>query len=336
MPVVRANGIAIDCEAVGEPGAPTVLLVMGLGMPAALWPEEIVQGLLAHGLRVIVFDNRDSGGSTRLAGVRTPNVPLSIARALLRLPVRAPYSLDDMAADAIGLLDALGIERCHTVGVSMGGMISQVVAARYPARVLSLTSIMSSTGNPARRVAFGTRRALRAILKPPPPGDDVPAVVAHLVEVFGVIGSPGFPQDLEAQRRVFERVARRGLYREGSERQMLAILASGDRRRLLRQVAAPTLVIHGADDPLVPLAAGQDTAANIPGATLEVIEGMGHDFPPVLMARIADRVAEHCWTAQGGRPAVEARADDSGSALRAGPAIPGAASNSTASSGAVA
>jgi len=320
VPVVRANGIAIDCEAMGEPGAPTVLLVMGLGMPAAMWPEEIVQGLLAHGLRVIVFDNRDSGGSTRLAGTRTPSVPLSIARALLRLPVRAPYSLDDMAADAIGLLDGLGIERCHAVGISMGGMISQVIAARYPARVQSLTSIMSSTGNPARRVAFGTRRALRAILKPPPPGDDVPAVVAHLLDVFGVIGSPGYPRDLAAQRRVFERVARRGLYREGSERQMLAILASGDRRALLRQVTAPTLVIHGADDPLVPLAAGQDTAANITGATLEVIDGMGHDFPVVLAPRIAARIAGHCWAAQGGRPPVEACTATTGSRLGAEPA----------------
>ncbi len=304
MPIVESNGITIDCESRGDPSAPCLLLVMGLGMPAALWPDEFVNGLVEQGLRVVLFDNRDSGGSTRLAGTRIPNVLLSIIRALLRIPVRAPYTLDDMATDAKGLLDALGIERCHVVGASMGGMIAQVLAARQPQRVLSLTSIMSSTGNPKRRIAFGKRHALRALLKPPPPSDDIPAMVEHLVEVFGVIGSPGFESDPAIQRRIFERAARRGLYREGTERQMVAILGSGDRRALIRQITAPTLVIHGADDPLVPLAAGEDTAANIPGSTLEIIDGMGHDFPPVLMPRIARRIAEHCWNAQGGRPTV--------------------------------
>jgi pimeloyl-ACP methyl ester carboxylesterase len=308
MPIVQSNGISIDYESRGDPAAPSVLLVMGLGMPAALWPDEFVQGLADQGFRVVLFDNRDSGGSTRLAGTRIPNVLLSIARALLRMRVRAPYTLDDMAADATGLLDALGIERCHVVGASMGGMIAQVLAARQPQRVLSLTSIMSSTGNPKRRIAFGKRHALRALLKPPPPSDDIPAMVEHLVEVFGVIGSPGFESDPAIQRRIFERAARRGLYREGTERQMVAILGSGDRRSLIRQIAAPTLVIHGADDPLVPLAAGEDTAANIPGATLEVIDGMGHDFPPVLMSSMAGRIAEHCWAAQGGRPIAPVRA----------------------------
>jgi pimeloyl-ACP methyl ester carboxylesterase len=203
-------------------------------MPAALWPDEFVHGLVAQGLRVISFDNRDSGGSTRLEGVRIPSVPMAIVRALLRLRVRAPYTLDDMAADTAGLLDAIGVERCHVVGASMGGMIAQVLTARSPAKVASLTSIMSSTGNPARRIAFGTRRALRAILKPPPASNDIAAVVDHLVEVFGVIGSPGFRPEIPELRRYLERAARRGLYREGSSRQLLAILASGDRRAQLR------------------------------------------------------------------------------------------------------
>jgi pimeloyl-ACP methyl ester carboxylesterase len=302
MAVVQSNGLTFDYEVLGEPTAPPVLLVMGLGMPAALWPDEFVHGLVAQGLRVISFDNRDSGGSTRLEGVRIPSVPMAIARALLRLRVRAPYTLDDMAADTAGLLDAIGVERCHVVGVSMGGMIAQVLTARSPAKVASLTSIMSSTGNPARRIAFGTRHALRAILKPPPASDDIDAVVDHLVEVFGVIGSPGFRQEIPELRRYFERAARRGLYREGSSRQLLAILASGDRRTLLRGISAPTLVIHGAADPLVPVAAGRDTAENIPGSRLEIVEGMGHDFPPILMAQLAVRVADHCWAAQGGRP----------------------------------
>jgi len=298
MPVVEANGLRIDSEVHGDPGAPVVLLVMGLGMPAALWPDAMVQTLTAAGFRVVTFDNRDAGGSTRFEGVRVPNVLRAIGRALLRRPVSAPYTLHDMAADAVGLLDALGVERAHVVGASMGGMIGQVIAAQHPARVLSLTSIMSNSGNPERRIAFGRWKALRAIIHRPPPPDDHDAVVRHLIRVFGVIGSPGFRDEIEQARPIFERVARRGLYRAGTARQLLAILATGDRRPLLQQIRAPTLVLHGADDPLVPIAAGRDTAAHIPGATLEIIEGMGHDFPPSLMARIATRIAEHCRATQ--------------------------------------
>jgi pimeloyl-ACP methyl ester carboxylesterase len=208
--------------------------------------------------------------------------------------VSSPYTLDDMAADTAGLLDGLGIERAHVVGASMGGMIAQVLAARYPQRVLSLTSIMSSTGNPQRKIAFGERRALKAILRAPPPADDIPAAVAHLERVFTAIGSPGYRQDPAVLRAHFEVVARRGLYRVGTARQLLAILASGDRRDQLRGIQAPTYVIHGADDPLVPLAAGFDTARCIPGARLEVIMGMGHDFPPTLLASVARHIAAHC------------------------------------------
>jgi proline iminopeptidase len=212
--------------------------------------------------------------------------------------VAAPYTLDDMAADSIGMLDALGIGQVHVVGASMGGMIGQVLAAKYPARVLSLTSIMSNTGNPDRRIAFGRWRALRAIIHPPPPPDDYDAVVNHLTRVFSVIGSPAFRDQLPQMRPLFERVARRGLYRNGTARQLLAILATGDRRPLLATITAPTLVLHGADDPLVPLAAGIDTAASIRGARLEVIPGMGHDFPAPLMVQVAARVVEHCRRAR--------------------------------------
>jgi proline iminopeptidase len=298
MPRVEANGLQVDCEVHGEPGAPAVLLVMGLGMPAALWPDRVVQTLAGAGFRVITFDNRDAGGSTRLEGAPVPNVLRAIWRALRHRPVSAPYTLEDMAADTVGMLDALGVERAHVVGASMGGMIGQVIAAKYPSRVLSLTSIMSNSGNPARRVAFGRWKALRAIIRRPPPPEDIDAVVRHLMRVFGVIGSPAFRHELESMRPLFERVARRGLYRAGTSRQLLAILATGDRRPLLQQVTVPTLVLHGADDPLVPLAAGIDTAANITGSRLEVVPGMGHDFPPGLMARLAGRIAEHCRAAQ--------------------------------------
>jgi pimeloyl-ACP methyl ester carboxylesterase len=297
MPVVAANGLQVDCEVHGEPGAPAVLLIMGLGMPAALWPDPVVQTLVGAGFRVVTFDNRDAGGSTRLEAARVPNVLRAIGRALLRRPVAAPYTLDDMVADTAGLLDALGIGRVHVVGASMGGMIGQLLAARHPERVLSLTSIMSNSGNPARRIAFGRWKALRAIIHRPPPPDDHEAVVRHLTRVFGVIGSPAFRHELGSMRPLFERVARRGLYRAGTSRQLLAILATGDRRPQLQSITAPTLVLHGADDPLVPLAAGIDTAANIRGSRLEVVPGMGHDFPPGLMAQLAARIAEHCRSA---------------------------------------
>ena len=308
MSLVAANGLQIDAEVHGEPGAPVVLLIMGLGMPAALWPDPIVQTLTGAGYRVVTFDNRDAGGSTRLDSLPVPNVLGAIWRALRRRPVSAPYTLDDMAADTVGMLDALGIGRVHVVGASMGGMIGQVIAAKYPARVLSLTSIMSNSGNPERKIAFGRWKALRAIIHRPPPPDDHEAVVRHLMRVFSVIGSPAFRHELESMRPLFERVARRGLYRAGTARQLLAILATGDRRSLLQGITAPTLVLHGADDPLVPVAAGIDTAAHIPGSRLEVVPGMGHDFPPGLMAQLAGRIAEHCRAAESARPAPEAPA----------------------------
>ena len=298
MPAIDSNGLQLDYELHGEAGAPVVLLVMGLGMPAALWPDPLIETLTGAGFRVLAFDNRDAGGSTRLEGVRVPNVLRAIARALRGRPVTAPYTLDDMVADTVGLLDALGIERVHVVGASMGGMIAQLIAARHPARVLSLTSIMSNSGNPDRKLAFGSWKALRAIIRRPPPPDDHEAVVRHLVRLFSVIGSPAYLHEIDLARPYFERAARRGLYRQGTMRQLLAILATGDRRPVLRGIGAPTLVLHGAADPLVPLAAGVDAAASIPGSRLEVVPGMGHDFPPSLMASLAARIAAHCRASQ--------------------------------------
>jgi pimeloyl-ACP methyl ester carboxylesterase len=294
MAQVEANGVTLDVEDNGDRNAPVLLLIMGLGMPAALWPDGFVERLLASGLRVIRFDNRDCGHSTRLrSAASTRNLPGAIARALLRLPVRAPYTLDDMANDAAALLTALEIGRAHVVGASMGGMIAQVLAARHPERVASLTSIMSGSGNPSPRVALGKPRALRAILHRPRNVDDVEQITAHFVRVFGVIGSPGYTSEPLLLRQQLERVARRGYYPAGTARQLLAILASGDRRPQLARITAPTLVIHGQEDPLLPPAAGIDTARHIRGARLELIPGMGHDFPPALQPRIADMITAH-------------------------------------------
>jgi len=295
MPVAQVNGVQIAYEVRGDADAPAVLLIMGLGMPAAMWPDAFVQELLERRFRVVTFDNRDSGASSRLSALPVPNIPVAMTRALLGLRVRAPYTLTDMAIDAAGVLDAAGIDSAHVVGVSMGGMIAQVLAALLPQRVRTLTSIMSSSGNPRPRVALGNARATRALLRRPPTEPaDVDAIVDHLTYVFGVIGSPGYPQDDATRRAHLRRVAACGLYREGTMRQLAAILASGDRRPMLHNVDAPTLVIHGASDPLVPVAAGRDTAQHVRGARLEVIDGMGHDLPPALMTHIAGRVAAHC------------------------------------------
>jgi proline iminopeptidase len=302
-----ANGLTFDVEDTGPRDAPAVLLIMGLGMPAALWPEGFVDALLAAGLHVIRFDNRDCGHSTHLrTPVATRRLPAAIARALLRLRVAAPYTLDDMADDAAGLLDALGVARAHVVGASMGGMIAQVMAARHPSRVASLVSIMSSSGNPTPRVALGKPRALRAILNRPRNPADVEALTDHLVRVFSVIGSPGFPSDPQIQRAHLARVAQRGYTPAGTARQLLAILASGDRRPQLARIESPTLVIHGADDPLLPVAAGVDTARHIRSARLEVIAGMGHDFPPALQGRIAGMVIDWVRAAEPGEPLRDA------------------------------
>ncbi len=291
MPTVTVSGLTIDYEVRGAAGAPPLLAIMGLSMPAAAWPPALVDLLIERGARVITFDNRDAGGSTKFSGVRTIPVPMAIARAALRLPVPAPYTLHDMAADAVGLLDALGIARAHIVGVSMGGMIAQLMAANYPQRVMSLTSIMSSTGNASPRVAWGRPRAIRAVLRRPKDPRDLQSLIDGLERKFSVIGTPMAPQERAAQRAHYERIARRGLDTAASRRQLLAVLATGDRREWLKRITAPTLVLHGRLDPLLPVAAGIETAESIPGAKLVVIEGMGHDLPPALLPRIADEIA---------------------------------------------
>lgn len=297
MAVATAHGLSLDYEVRGPADAPPVLLIQGLGMPAAMWPDPFVATLLDAGLRVILFDNRDSGASTRLTDAGVPDIPRSLLRALRRQPVSAPYNLADMARDAVGVLDAAQAERAHVVGISMGGMIAQVLAAQAPHRVRTLTSIMSTTGNPQPRIAFGKLSALVALLRRPPREPTIAQGVAHLERVFDVIGSPGFRQDRDARRALFERAARRGIYPPGTARQLAAIMSSGDRRAELRTITAPTLVIHGADDPLVRVAGGIDTARNIPGARLKIIPGMGHDLPAPLLHGLATLIAEHCRAA---------------------------------------
>lgn len=292
------SGIRIEYERAGPADAPTILLVMGLGMQLVAWPPSMVDGLVGRGFQVLRFDNRDVGLSTHVRPARRIDVRAAAVRAMLGLSVRPPYSLEDMAGDAIGLLDALGLSRAHVVGVSMGGMIGQVLAAGWPSRVASLVSIMSSSGAP--RFRFHWTPATRALMTPPPDGTDEAALIAHLEKVWMLIGSPGMQPPREVLRTRLRTGLRRAYDPAGVARQMLAILASGDRRPLLRRITVPTLVLHGERDPLLPLAAGRDTAAHVPGATFRPIPGMGHDLPEALVPRLVDEIAAHCGAAGRG------------------------------------
>ncbi|OJU15450.1 MULTISPECIES: alpha/beta hydrolase [unclassified Sphingomonas] len=282
MAKATANGIEIEYDEFGAKDAPAVLMIMGLGAQLVRWPMALVDALVARGYRVIRYDNRDVGLSTKCDSAGTPNFALMAVSHILRRPIRAPYTLTDMAADAAGLLDALGIERAHVVGASMGGMIAQLFAAHWPERTLSLTSIMSTTGNPALP---GASLQAMGILLRRPRGNDLEAIVAHGVKAAKVVGG-SFPEDdrLMAERYRDEIV--RNHHPSGFVRQMAAILADGDRRTRLKTIAAPTVVIHGADDPLVPAEGGRDTAAAIPGARLVEIPGMGHTLPPEVIPTV--------------------------------------------------
>lgn len=290
MPTITANGIDICYEDHGDPAAPPILLVMGLAGQLTLWPTEFVEAVVARGFRVIRYDNRDIGLSTKLDAAGVPNIRRMMVRGLFGLPNHAPYTLGDMANDGIGVLDALGIGRAHIVGASMGGMISQHIAFSHLERVRSLTSVMSTTGN--RWLPRAKPAAMRVLLDRPQ-GGDPEALVAFGIRAANTIGSPGFPTDPARREARVRADLARSYAPQGVARQMAAIIADGDRRRRLRGVTAPTLVIHGEADPLVPMACGADTAKHIAGARLEIIPGMGHDLPLALVDRLADLIAGH-------------------------------------------
>lgn len=289
-PTVAANGISITYEDSGPRGAPVIFLIMGLGGQLTLWPDEFVAALNAHGFRTIRYDNRDVGLSTRFDAAGVPNVKLLVVKSLLGLRPQTPYRIADMADDAIALMDALDIDRAHVVGASMGGMIAQHVAARVPERLPSLTSVMSTTGN--RRLPRARPEAMKALAGRPMRGDPE-ELIAYMKRAAGVVGSPAYPPTAERLDWRIRRDFNRAWYPPGFARQMAAIIADGDRRKMLRTIKVPTLVIHGEDDPLVPVAGGRDTAENIPGARLLTIPGMGHDLPLALVDTLADAIAAH-------------------------------------------
>ena len=293
---IRANGIDIEVEDSGAAPAaqdrpqPVVLLIMGLGMQLIAWPPEMVQALVDAGYRVVRFDNRDAGLSQRFDALGAPKLLWAGLKFRFGWRITPPYSVQDMAADALGVLDALRIDQAHIVGVSMGGMIAQRLALLAPRRVLSLTSIMSSSG--ARGLPEAQARVTRVLLSRPA-GKGMGAAIDHSVKLFQAIGSPGFPMNDADLRERVSAAARRGFYPQGIPRQMVAILADGNRAAALVRVAVPTLVVHGKDDPLVPFACGEDTARRIPGARLVGVEGMGHDLPPGVVQRLLALLMPH-------------------------------------------
>ena len=287
--MAKANGIELCYDIFGADDADPIVLIMGLGAQMIHWDDDFCKDLAGRGFRVIRFDNRDIGQSTKMSGGKKLS-PLELLKLrFLKIPVEAPYRLSDMAKDTVGLMDALGIQSAHIVGASMGGMIAQEIAIGYPQRVKSLTSIMSTTGNP--KVPPPTREATAVLMAPPVTTHD--EYIVRYAQTWNVLRAGSFPLDEARDRERAERTFARGLNPAGVGRQLRAILASGSRKERLRNVKAPTLVIHGTVDPLVRPEGGKDTAASIPGAKLVMIEGMGHALPIPMWPQIVGAIADH-------------------------------------------
>ena len=286
---VNANGIQIEVDDQGSKDGPVVLLIMGLGMQLIAWPQLLVQLLIDRGFRVVRFDNRDIGLSQGFDHAGVPNMVLAGLRYALHLLVKSPYALADMGRDALGVLDALGIAQAHVCGASMGGMIAQHLAASAPQRVASLTLMMTTSG--ARSLpqpSWSVRKTLMS--RPMKPGAD--AAVDWILHVLRVIGSPAYPMSAEAMRERALASVQRAWHPAGSARQLLAVVADGDRTPLLSRITSPTRIVHGVADPLVPAACGEQLANKISGAQTDFIPGMGHDLPEALLPRFAQGIAE--------------------------------------------
>lgn len=286
MSNVEANGIQIEYETFGDPKEPPLLLIIGFAGQLIFWDDELCEQLAQHGHYIIRFDNRDVGLSSKLGEAGVPDIG-----ALLRgEAIDPPYTIEDMADDAVGLLDAIGIEKSHICGMSMGGMIAQAVAINHPQQVLSLISIYSTTGNP--ELPPPTPEAMEVLLSTPPVERE--ANIEHAIKLFRKIAGPGFPFDEKWHRKLAGQAYDRAFYLEGAARQLAAIFTQKNRKPALASVSVPTLVIHGSDDPLVTVEGGRDTAEAVPGAELIIIGGMGHDLPHGgAWPQIIDAIVDH-------------------------------------------
>jgi len=292
MSVATANGIQLEYEISGPDDGPVVLLIMGLAAQLIWWPQGFIDELTAAGYRTIRFDNRDVGKSHKFDDKRAPNLMVQALASRFKLRGLAPYSLTDMARDSVSLLDALGVSQAHIIGVSMGGMIGQIVAAQYRDRVKSFSAIMSSTNNPG--LPRPKPEVMKALLAPAPANAGKEEALERLMHLWGLIGTKQSGSSEDELRARLTASYERCNYPAGARRQIAAIIETGDlRKRYTRKITAPSLIIHGADDPLAPLPSGIDISKNIKGAQLEVIEGMAHDLPKKFLPKIMRFIIEH-------------------------------------------
>ena len=290
MAKINANGIQIEFDTFGRADGSPLLLIAGLSCQLIHWDAALCEQLARRGHYVIRFDNRDVGLSSKIDEAGEPDIMKTIEALMMGEPVNPPYTIEDMADDAIGLLDALSIEKAHICGMSMGGMIAQTIAVNYPQRVLSLISIYSNMGDPED--PHPKPEAFELITTPLP--EEREANIEHTMKLFRTITGPGFPFDEEWHRNIAAKAYDRGFYPQGLARQFVAILTQKNRRSALASVTVPTLVVHGTADPLVPVECGKKTAAAIPGAELMIIDGMGHDIPHGgAWPQIVDAIVDH-------------------------------------------
>ena len=294
MPELQSNGVTIAYEDYGNPNDPVILMLMGLSLPSSAWPPDIIEGIVSRSFRVITPDNRDVGRSQSMHHLKRVNIAWQILRERLGFKVVSPYQLGDMMNDHVGLLDSLGIDSFHLVGLSMGGMISQLIAIHNPQRVLSLTSIMSTS---ARQGLPGPTKDVRKAIILGPAGSDEGARLAHTEKIWKLLSGPGHKVTEKQLHDFVSRIYDRGMNPVGTGRQLLAILAAPSRVSALGRLRMPVQVIHGDADPLVPVECGRDTAASIPGAVMHEIEGMGHDLPASLHSTFVDLIANHAAVA---------------------------------------
>lgn len=297
MPQISANNLTIEYEDVGPKDGPALLLIMGLAAQMTFWPEAMIKSFVDAGFRVIRFDNRDIGLTSKLHGMRAPNPLAQAAARFVGLGrAMAPYTLHDMVADSVALLDALKIKRAHLVGVSMGGMIAQLMTATHPTRVASLTSIMSGSLNP--RLPGPSPKIVVPLFLSRPRDKSREALIKRGVEMYSLIRTQDPNDDGKDLHAKIAQGFDRSYYPSGVRRQLAAIIATGDLRPYLKKITAPTLVIHGSKDPLAPVEAGKDSARNIKDSRLEIIDGMAHDLPKKFLPRLCTLIIDHVRDAE--------------------------------------